>query len=188
MKPTLRIIGGQHRGRRLYAVAGTRTRPTANRVREAIFNILSDRIRGKTVLDLFAGTGAMAIEALSRGAASAVCIDNSPAAVDTIRRNGELCRMTDRLRVIRWPIQTGLTCVEHHRPAFDIAFMDPPYETGHVGACLQSLAGSHCLAPDGVVVVEHGPREPVEAVEGPFDRRDQRRYGKSLVSFFAYMV
>ncbi len=178
----LRIIAGELRGRRLAAVPGILTRPTADRTRESIFNILGHAVRDAQVLDLFAGTGAYGIEALSRGAAAAVFVEIGRQALSVLQSNLAACRLADRSRVIRWDAGRNLNCLRVGCGPFHLAFMDPPYHAGLVTPALQHLAQTRCMSPGAMIVVEHDDREPVAAAE-PYALADRRRYGKTVVSF-----
>lgn len=185
---TLRIIGGELKGRKLVTVPGIKTRPTADRVRESIFNILSDRVRGASVLDLFAGTGAMGIEALSRGAESAVFADDNPAAFGALNKNIKNCSLEDRTRTIKWNILNNLNILRLYKPAFNLAFIDPPYNENMIQPTLSNLNLSRCLTNGAMVVVEHATLEPIPENPPGFNIYDQRRYRKTLVSFLICMV
>ena len=179
----MRVISGILKGRRLVAPAGLATRPTADRIKESVFNILAGRVRNRQVLDLFAGTGALGIEALSRGAMSALFVDQAETALAVIRRNIRNLGLEDRTRVIHWNILKNLNCLMPQRQTYDLVFMDPPYETSALTPALTALLSSGALAPSAHVVIEHSTREPIAH---PIDRLilvDQRRFGKTLVSF-----
>jgi 16S rRNA (guanine966-N2)-methyltransferase len=184
----VRIISGAFKGRRLVAPTGLATRPTADRIKESLFNIISGRIRDKQVLDLFAGTGALGLEALSRGATHAVFIDHAKAALSTIRENISKLRVGDRTRVIQWDIARGLNCLASDPATFDLVFMDPPYETDCVVRALGALIASGALAPGALIVIEHSAREPLDFPVGQVAVTDQRRFGKTLVTFMDNMV
>lgn len=182
----MRIITGHFKGTRLHAPTGSDIRPTADRLRESIFSIIGPRIRGKRVLDLYAGTGAMGIEALSRGASRAVFIDHSTAALDLIRRNLAKVRAAgDTVAVMRWDIAANLLCLGSCGD-FDIVFIDPPYRRGLIHQTLANLAAA--AADFGMIVVEHDAKEPTNHASAGFLLQDQRRYGKILVSFLSRMV
>lgn len=181
---TLRIIAGALRGRRLATVPGLRTRPTADRTRESIFNILGNRVLNAQVLDLFAGTGAYGIEALSRGAAAAVFVEIARQALKVLHGNVAACGLEALTRVIRWDAGRDLSGVAAGFGPFDLVFMDPPYHAGLVAPALQHLAAARCLAPNATIVVEHDDQEPVTAA-APYILDDRRRYGKTVVSFLA---
>jgi 16S rRNA (guanine(966)-N(2))-methyltransferase RsmD len=190
----MRIIGGKLKKKKLGKVPTFGIRPTSDRVRESIFNILGSLIREAVVLDLFAGTGAMGIEALSRGALKAVFIDRHSAAVEAIRKNLAACGLQERSRVIRWDIAKGLGCLRTAGDRFSLVFIDPPYGHGLVCQTLAHLHETGKLAAKARVVIEHSPAEAVdlEALQaGPvalFKENDCRRYGKTLVSFFEYVI
>ena len=184
----MRVIGGTLRGRRLIAPAGRATRPTADRIRESIFNILGGSVRDKRVLDLFAGTGALGIEALSRGASRAVFVDQANAALAALRRNIQDLGLQARSRVIPWNILKNLNCLQAEPEAFDLVFMDPPYETHTVTPAVVALVSCGALAPDACIVIEHSTREPIAQSLAGLSLTDQRRFGKTLVSFMDTML
>lgn len=159
-------------------------RPTSDRLRESLFNILGDRVTDAVVLDLFAGTGALGIEALSRGARRAVFIDRFKGALSAVADNLRDCGMSDRARVVRWDILRNLSCIRDHHPPFTLVFMDPPYERNLVEPALVHLAQSRSLAPGGRIIAEHSVREPSPDLPSGWTLEDQRRYGKTLVSFY----
>ena len=185
---SIRIIGGELKGRKLVAVAGKETRPTADRVRESIFNILGDRVRGAHVLDLYAGTGALGIEALSRGAASVLFAEDHKAALAALERNIKACSLHGRVRTIRWNILNNLNIIDSHRPAFNLVFIDPPYNMDMIQPTLSNLGLCRCLDSGALMVIEHSPKEPIPENLPEYKISDQRRYGKTLVSFLIYMV
>ncbi len=185
----MRIIGGKHRGRALKVPAAAGVRPTADRVREAVFNILvhgaaGGALEGAHVIDLFAGTGAYGLEALSRGAAHATFIDREPATLATIRRNaaamGEATAITllnlDATRLPPPPLAAGAPCA--------IAFLDPPYQSGLALPALQVLATQHWLAAGALAVVEVGAREPFQPPPR-YTITDERIYGAARVILVA---
>ncbi len=182
----MRVIGGSARGRKLTAFRGDNIRPTTDRVRESLFSILTSRLGsldGLTVLDLFAGSGALGIEALSRGAASACFVDRARQSIATIRRNLELCHLTDRAEMLQMDSQAVLSGLLRER-AFDLIFMDPPYGKHAVAALLEPIGRRQLLHENGLVVVESGSQEEVPAKTAELQRIDQRRYGSTLLSFF----
>ena len=175
----MRIIAGRYRGTRLYSPPGMEIRPTADRLRESIFNIIGPRLPTIRVLDLFAGTGAMGIEALSRGAVHAVFIDYNPRALQLIRKNITRVKAGDKATVISWDIARDLQCLGGQE-AFDIVFIDPPYRRGLIHRTLVNLHSTR-IAVD-TVVIEHAALESIENLPPGFELIDQRRYGKTLVS------
>jgi 16S rRNA (guanine966-N2)-methyltransferase len=184
----MRVISGTLKGRRLMAPTGMAIRPTADRIKESVFNILAGSVQTKRTLDLFAGTGALGIEALSRGAASAVFVDQAKAALAAIRRNIRELGLEDRSHVIHWNILKNLNCLIPERDAFDLVFMDPPYATDAVSPVLAGLLSCGALAAGARVIIEHSSREPIVLPMGILVLSDQRRFGKTLVSFIDSML
>ena len=185
---TIRIIGGELKGRKLVTVPGIETRPTADRVRESIFNILGDTVRGAHVLDLYAGTGAMGIEALSRGAQRVWFAEVHKAALAALEKNIKTCSLKDKARTVKWNILDNLNILHSHKPGFNLVFMDPPYHKDMIQPTLSNLAISGCLTKSARLVLEHSPLEPIPENWPEFNIVDQRRYGKTLVSFLRYML
>lgn len=183
----MRIVGGAHRGRRLFSVKGRATRPTSDRVRESVFNILAARIKGVHVLDLFAGTGALGVEALSRGADSACFIDNSRQALLAIYKNINMIGLDKKSAVIRWDATNNLNCLIPYQSKFKVVFMDPPYGKKMIRPAMKHLDRANCLEREAILVVEHTPEETLDSHLGPFFQTDQRRYGKTLISFYNYI-
>jgi 16S rRNA (guanine966-N2)-methyltransferase len=179
----LRIIGGLLKGRRLAGVRG-QIRPTADRVREAIFNILGPDVNDSQVLDLFAGTGALGIEALSRGARNAVFVENNKSALQVLQRNLANCGLTNVSQVLPLPAGKALPRLAAAGGHFSLIFLDPPYGYGIPDTMLALLAQRNLLAPDGRIIVEHSRREELAAVYQHLVRNDQRRYGATLISFY----
>jgi 16S rRNA (guanine966-N2)-methyltransferase len=182
----MRIIAGELKGRRLHRLEGKQTRPTSDRLRETIFNILSFRTRQAVVLDLFSGTGAMAIEALSRGADSAVLVDDAPHAVSLIAENIRSFSLEKKARVQRWNIAQDLNFLRHVQPLFDLVFMDPPYNRNMISPTLDHLLQSASLAEQACIVVEHSVLETICFDQRRFELYDQRTYGKTMVSFLSF--
>ncbi len=180
----MRIIGGTARGKRLASFRGMSIMPTTDKVREAIFNILSQPFSFKTVLDLFAGTGAMGIEALSRGAETAVFVDNDPKAVKLVKKNLELCRFTGRAKIINMDVQSALTFANKKRESFDLIFIDPPYLMSLTAVVLNYIADKKLLNADGLIVAESSKRMIWDGEIKGIELFDRRRYGDTVVSFY----
>jgi len=184
----LRIIAGELKGRKLRSLRGTKTRPTADRIREAIFNILGFQIQGSTVLDLFAGTGALGIEALSRGAESVVFADVDNDSISVLQENIKSLSLESRTKIIRWDLTRNLNCLSSWRSAFNLIFMDPPYNKNIIGPTLLNLHSGQSMEKGAQIIVEHSYLEPILKRQLPLKISDQRRYGKTLVSFLTYVV
>ena len=185
---SLRIIGGRLRGKKLYSVPGILTRPTADRVREAVFNILASEVVGARVLDLFAGTGCLGLEALSRGAGHAVFVDNHHQPISVIKKNIVACRVESVSQVFRSDLLNDANRIFVSGGDFDLVFMDPPYNQGLIEPTLALLDTIKLLKRDAIVMVEHTHREPIGEKITPFVVKDQRKYGKTLVSFLLYAI
>jgi 16S rRNA (guanine966-N2)-methyltransferase len=181
----MRVIGGNARGRRLKVPRGKTLRPTAARVKEALFNILPHDLSGTKVLELFAGTGNVTIEALSRGAAEAILVDSSAQSGKAIRENLHRLHLADRTKVWITPVARALRLLTRRGETFDMIFLDPPYEHNWIGTTLKIIGEGRLLRETGVLVAEHSIREKVEPSYDSLALRDQRRYGSTLLSFFA---
>ena len=184
----IRVIAGTLRGRRLSTIRGIKVRPTSDRVRESIFSILSRKVLNARVLDLFAGTGALGIEALSRGSEFAVFIESGRQAYTMIKQNVSSCGLEDRCECIRWNAVKNLNCLQSIREPFNLIFMDPPYNKGLISPVLKNLLKIHALQNGAVIVVEHAGTERFVEDAPELRLTDQRIYGKTLVSFLHYVV
>jgi 16S rRNA (guanine966-N2)-methyltransferase len=182
----LRVIAGTAGGRRLESPPGG-TRPTTERVREAVFSSLGGAVVGASVLDLYAGSGAMAIEALSRGAARAVLVERNRKAAAVCRRNLETVGATDRARVVEQAVERVLASSPPPEAPFDVVCCDPPYSMSdpELSAVLASLAEPGWVAHDAVVVVERAVRAPVEDIPRGWRHRLARPYGDTLVTLLS---
>jgi 16S rRNA (guanine(966)-N(2))-methyltransferase RsmD len=177
----MRLTGGTDRGRRLFVPRGARTRPTASKVREAIFNILGPP--PGAVLDLYAGTGSLGLEALSRGASAAVFVEREPAALAALRRNLRETGLDDRGTVLGSDVRTALRRLATDGHKFSWVFLDPPYARETDGV-LSELSGSDLLTACAVVIVEHDRRHrPPESI-GCLHLTDTRQYGDTELSFY----
>jgi 16S rRNA (guanine966-N2)-methyltransferase len=174
----VRVIAGTLKGRRLQAPKGDATRPTSDRVREALFSILADRVPEAAVLDLFAGTGALGIEALSRGAATAQFVDAAPAAIAAVQRN---VQGLEGAEVVRRDARGALESARAAGRQYDLVFLDPPYKAApQLGAELGEPIAA-VLAAGGLVVSESDRRTPIEL--HTLRTTDERRYGDTLLRF-----
>ena len=182
----MRIISGRARGKKLVEFTGARVRPTADRVREALFSILISRLgtlHGCNVLDLFAGTGALALEALSRGAQSAIFVDAHPESIKIIQTNIDGCRMNDCTQILRGELPAALALTVKSGP-FDLIFLDPPYAQGLAQATLTRIEALELLSARGIIVVETEKGEVLPEQIGSLTRTDQRHYGVSTITTF----
>lgn len=180
----MRIIGGRVGRRRLKAPRGESTRPTAEKVREALFDILGAPPAEARVLDLFAGAGALGLEALSRGATRAVFVERSREAVKCLTENVEALGMTEESEIHRTDALRALGKLEERRVRFDWVFLDPPYRSEIGARALEVLGAGTLLSPEAVVVLEHDRRRPPDPRVGCLVKADTRRYGDTAISFF----
>lgn len=177
----MRIIAGTARGRRIEAPEGVHTRPTLDRVRENLFNILQNRTRGSRTLDLFAGSGALSLEALSRGAEYAVLADSDRNASRIQRKNLEQLGMTDRAEVFLCDWRKAAEALEAREERFDLVFLDPPYRMTDLREVFAALV--KLTAEDGLVILEHEAKSEPETGD-LFEKTDERRWGYCGISFF----
>lgn len=178
----MRIIAGSARGRQIFAPKGQATRPTLDRVKESLFGILQFSLPNARVLDLYAGSGNLGLEALSRGASYAVFNDHSRECCEIIRNNVETLGFSDQAAVMQFEALSALERLSGKEP-FTIIFLDPPYRAGAQQA-LEALFSKGLVANSGQAVVEHAWKEPPKAVEGLFSCVDTRKYGDTGLSFF----
>jgi 16S rRNA (guanine966-N2)-methyltransferase len=179
----MRVVGGELRGRKLSVTRGRLIRPTSDRVREAIFDILGPGWTFRRVLDLFAGTGSLGIEALSRGAEKAVFVEQGKGALTVLKGNLKALGLQSRSWVLAVPVKKGIAVLGERREVFDLVFMDPPYGKAVAGKAIEEIARYGILAASGVLVAEHASRDSISLPDG-LELTRQRRYGDTAVSFF----
>ena len=177
----MRIITGSAKGARLETLEGEATRPTAERTKQAVFNILQFDVEGRKVLDLFGGSGQMALEALSRGAESAVLIDSSRKAAAAIKRNIELCGAEENTRLLITEWQGALSSLKGQ--TFTLVFLDPPYRMLNAYADAPArLKAAGLLSEDALIVMEHAREAQLPDLPDGFELTDTRRYGDTCLS------
>jgi 16S rRNA (guanine(966)-N(2))-methyltransferase RsmD len=180
----MRIISGLYKGRGLASLKGRMTRPTRDRVREAIFNILEPDGPFLMVADLFAGTGAMGLEAISRWQGRAVFVETSPAALECLRENIRRLEVGEKVSIIPRDLSRGAGFLLKNGAPFDLIFLDPPYGRGLCRPIVTSLLSLPILAERGTAVLEHDLQEPIPPRLGDWQIGDQRRYGQTRVTFY----
>jgi 16S rRNA (guanine(966)-N(2))-methyltransferase RsmD len=180
---SLRVIAGSAKGRRLRSLPGIEVRPTLDRVRQAVFSSLGGRVVGAHFLDLFAGTGAVGIEALSRGAKQAVFVDSSKRCCRVLRQNLETCGLTAGACVCQADWKAVLGTLGRSHGAFDIAYLDPPYDRYDEGPILAAV--TELLAPDGQLLFEHLLRQAAPERAGTWQCVRTLRYGQTAISWYA---
>jgi 16S rRNA (guanine966-N2)-methyltransferase len=179
----MRIVGGEHRGRRLFTPGGETTRPTAEKVREALFDILGARVRGAAFGDLYAGTGAVGLEALSRGAASCLFVERGRDALGALEKNLDLLGVRGASRVLAMEAAHALDLVAREGTALDLLFCDPPYADPHWSELLAGMGARGILARGGLLVVEHAVKGPPPC-PGGFGQGRSYRYGDTGLTVF----
>ena len=177
----MRVISGMARGRRLKELPGMETRPTTDKVKESLFNIVQFDIEGRTVLDLFGGTGQLGIEALSRGAASCTFVDQNRQAVADIKENLQATGFADKARV-----QQGdsLAFLAGCREKFNLILLDPPYNTDLLENCIFSIAKFDILSEHGIMVCESADHAQLPELAAPYEKGREYRYGKIKLTVY----
>jgi 16S rRNA (guanine966-N2)-methyltransferase len=178
----MRIITGEYKSRVLEGVNGEEVRPATGRVRGAIFNMLQNRLglENAHVLDLYAGSGGLAFEALSRGAAKAVFVELNPAAVDVINSNAEALGCIDRCDIVHGD---AVDYINHTRESFDLIFADPPYKNEETVELPSLIMGNNLLSPEGFLIIEHPQRLNFASSE-LYQIASQKKFGNTVVTFF----
>lgn len=177
----MRIISGTARGRKLKELPGLDTRPTTDKVKESIFNIIQFDIEGRRVLDLFAGTGQLGIEALSRGAHRAVFCDTRREAAAVIRENLAAVGFSDRAEVLQ---RDALAYLASRPGRFDLVFLDPPYHSGMQAKALEAIAAIDIVSENGIIICESALDEALPTLPAPYVTGREYRYGKIKVTVF----
>lgn len=179
----VRVISGSARGLKLNKPGDDRVRPTTDRVKESMFNIVQDWVYDSQVLDLFAGSGALGIEALSRGASQAVFCDNSLDSIKIIKSNIEKAKVVDRSQIVSGDFKRCLRDMEAKNQSFDMIFVDPPYYKGLFEEVLDTIRSCKILKKDGIVIVEHDAKRPIGQVEG-LEVYKEKKYGITMLTFY----
>ena len=177
----MRVITGTARGRRLKELPGRETRPTTDKVKESIFNIIQFDIEGRNTLDLYAGPGQLGIEALSRGAARCTFVDARREAAALVRENLAHCGLADRARVVQGDALAFLTGC---REKFGLVFLDPPYASGLLEQSLELLAEIDIVAGNGIIVCESGAEASLPELSDPYEKGREYRYGKIKLTLY----
>ncbi len=182
--PVLRIISGSLKGKQLKSFKGYGIRPTSDRVKEALFNIISPVMTEDTrVLDLFSGTGSLGIEALSRGAVSVCFVEKTKSSLNLLRQNIKLCNLTKKAEIMPCDVKKAISKLGEKGRTFDLVFADPPYGKGLIDETFEALSVSG-IVKGAIVVAEHPPGEAVRSAYNQLERFDSRKYGGTSLSFF----
>ncbi|TCS93099.1 16S rRNA (guanine(966)-N(2))-methyltransferase RsmD [Hazenella coriacea] len=180
----MRIIAGTARGTKLKMVPGKHVRPTADRVKESLFQVIGPRFDGDNILDLFAGSGALALEALSRGANQAILVDQSKSSIETIRVNVAATKMSNQVEIIRRDARAAIHLLKKKGLQFDIIFLDPPYLENLLIPVIQSIVKEELLKEEGLVVAEYPSREQLPEKFGALVETRRLDYGDTTISLY----
>ena len=180
----MRVISGEFRGRNLEQLVGMEIRPTSDRVKESLFNMLGTRLIDCAFLDLFAGTGGIGIEAYSRGAAQVVFIDESAKSIKVLKTNLDKLHISDKVEVYNIDYLNAINKLAYNNKKFDIIFIDPPYLKGFEQNALAKISEYKMLADEGIIVVEHDLKDKMPENTGELKLTRQKRYGNTMLSFY----
>ncbi len=178
----MRVIAGSAKGHKLETIEGLDTRPTTDRIKETLFNIIAFDLPECAFLDLFSGSGAIGIEALSRGAERAVFVEQSPLCGGVISRNLEHTRLAERARLLQSDVMAALDKLAAEGDSFDMIFMDPPYAAGLAGPALEKIVAGGLLKKGGCVIVERSAKIPLEEIRGLYVEKE-KKYKTTVMAF-----
>lgn len=179
----MRIIGGEYRGKKLAFPKSADIRPTQDRVREALFNVIAPYIRDARVLDLFAGSGSLGIEGISRGAKDVTFVDNDPRCTGIISKNVKDVDIEGKSRILRMDALRAINLLAHEGEPFDIVFLDPPYYHDFPKKILIKLGQCDILAQNNIIVVEHSKKDKIPVKIESIIPYNQKRYGNTMLTF-----
>ncbi len=180
----MRVIAGELRGRKLQELEGMNIRPTSDRVKESLFNMLGTRVYDSEFLDLFAGTGGIGIEAYSRGAAKIVFIDESTKSIQVLKGNLEKLKVEQRVEVYNTDYVNAIHKLSQEGRGFDIIFVDPPYLKGFAQNALSHISDKGILKEEGMVIIEHDIQDDMPEAAGSLQLQRQKKYGNTMLSFY----
>lgn len=182
----MRIISGKHRGTKLYTLEGLNTRPTLDRVKEPLFSILQNELPEAVILDLFAGSGALGLEAISRGAQKAILCDNSDKAIHIIEQNVDKLKSKSEIQILKNDYLKALEILKTKKERFDIIFLDPPYNTDFAEKASETILQNDLLKDDGIIVIETDRKKAVMQTMNQLpmvEIYDERKYGRAELLF-----
>ena len=178
----MRVIAGTAKGHRLETIEGLATRPTTDRIKETLFNIIAFDLPDCRFLDVFSGSGAIGIEALSRGAKEAVFVEHAPECQEVIVRNLEHTRLKERGRLLKEDVLSALNRLGGEKLSFDLIYLDPPYEEGLAKPTLEAILKNGLLTKEGYIILERGAKQPLELPEGYTILRE-KEYRTTVLTF-----
>ncbi len=182
----MRVTAGTLKNRKIKSREGRETRPTLEKIKEAIFSIIGDKVVDAKFLDLYSGTGNIAIEALSRGAKRAVMIEQDKEALRIIIDNIDTLGLTNVSRAYKNDVSRAIEILGRKNEKFDIIFLDPPYKENISISTIEKVSENNILAEDGIIISEHGIYEKMPEKIGNFVKYDERNYNKKIVTFYCY--
>lgn len=182
----MRVISGKCKGRPLKAVPGSLTRPTTDKVKESIFNIIGPFFEGGQVLDLYAGSGGLGIEALSRGIDKAIFVDKNPKALEIVQLNLKNCRFTDCAEVYRNEAKRALKAISKRELKFDVIFLDPPYAKQNIEEEIAFILNNSLLLPKGLIVTEHDASLKLQDTIANLICFRKEQYGDTGISIYKF--
>ncbi|MGL4797372.1 MAG: 16S rRNA (guanine(966)-N(2))-methyltransferase RsmD [Paraclostridium sp.] len=180
----MRVISGKVRGLKLNAPKSDDVRPTTDRVKESLFNIINGYIIDSQILDLFAGTGSLGIECLSRGASKCVFVDASKSSIDIVKSNIKKARVDSESEVMNIDCKSAIDKLKARNEKFDVIFMDPPYYENLFVNSLEKISESKLLKEDGIIVVEHDTKEKLPDCVGELIKQKSKKYGNTTLTFY----
>jgi 16S rRNA (guanine(966)-N(2))-methyltransferase RsmD len=183
---SLRVIAGEYRGRKLDSIEGMDIRPTSDRVKESLFNILGASVIDRVFLDLFGGTGGIGIEALSRGAKHVVFVDNSIKSIKVLRGNLDYLNIKDNVEVLQKEYSAAISQFYKYNKQFDIIFIDPPYSIGIAQNALELIDKYPIISLSGFIIVEHDLKDTMPQEVGKLYQHRIKKYGNTVLSFYSY--
>lgn len=181
----MRVIAGDYKGRRLDCIEGMEIRPTTDKVKESLFNILGNAVIDSAFLDLFSGTGGIGIEALSRGAKYVVFIDANIKSIKVLKGNLDHLNIKDNVEVFHTDYTTAISKLYKYKKQFDIIFIDPPYRVGTAESALEEIDKNSILSQSGVIIVEHDSKEDMPQSVGKLYLYRIKQYGNTALSFYS---
>lgn len=181
---TLRVISGKARGLKLDSPKNQDVRPTTDRVKESLFNIINPYIRESNILDLFAGTGSLGIECLSRGAKNCVFVDKSKDSINIIKSNVKKARVENESTILNIDFKDAVKRLSSQNQKFDVIFMDPPYYENMFIECLKIIDELNLLYEDGIIIVEHDTKDLFDESIGNLVKSRDKKYGNTTLTFY----
>lgn len=182
----MRVVSGVCKGRPLKSVPGNTTRPTTDKVKEALFNMIGPYFNGGTGLDLFAGSGGLGLEALSRGLDKVIFVDREPKAIQTIHENIQACKLTEKTEVYRNDAQRALKALVKRKIGFDYIFLDPPYKKQQLVHLMEKIDEEQLLNEGGIIVCEHSHDVELPHTAGKLISVKHEKYGIIAITIYSY--